>query len=589
MKISTFSGTQAYEMKYVNNVLDLYFEDLALQICKSSWSPFLFKNDDTGRQIRLKSHFAGTDLLVFDIDEGLTLTDAIEICKNDFVVIATTKSHQIEKKSGSKVKPPCDRFRVIKVLERTITSDVEYHATWIFEAKRLGCVDEQCKDIARFYFPCRDVAFQNNGVKTQIRQPEPESIPENRNKQNIKPAQTKCQAPKGEQGRLFSSTFDFIQNGTDRNWHKELLKAALDLKEQGYSYDSAVDLLNRATKKYDGSLDEHDWLVISDVYQNRGGKFEKRSYDLSFQNREPSKFEPPSDDDLAKTYNDEASLRRSANENSLTFLDPAFDEQFKITYGITIIGGKTGHGKSTVCHNLIAQALLSERCSKRILLLSNEETLEETYSKLACLMLRYDWKRDYKDSSDLGKQHLVDAMSTQLFSRVTIVTSKSGKYDTSDLDDVKSILEHAKTESKKYSLVIIDYLQTITTCKSRPNYSTWEISKNLGSYLKKYAQESIVPIIVFAQLKPNPKDQSDFGSRIQNDQTFANHAHTLLEVTPDYSSSTTTIQCHKHRWGVQQDWRIILRFEKGKLYGQQILEMGGVPIAIRSCKGNPPL
>jgi len=85
-----------------------------------------------------------------------------------------------------------------------------------------------------------------------------------------------------------------------------------------------------------------------------------------------------------------------------------------------LIGGTTGGGKSTLCHNILAQICLSYHGSKRILLISNEETLAETYSKLACLVFEKAWKRDYRDSKSPEDLEMIDELAKQLMSRVTV-------------------------------------------------------------------------------------------------------------------------------------------------------------------------
>ncbi len=87
----------------------------------------------------------------------------------------------------------------------------------------------------------------------------------------------------------------------------------------------------------------------------------------------------------------------------------------------------------------------------------------------------------------------------------------------------------------------------------------------MGDYLKKYAQSCDVPVIVFAQLKEAGAERNDFSSRVQNDRTFANHCHTLLEVIPNFKDSTTKIICHKQRWGNISQWELVVQFVKGIL------------------------
>lgn len=574
MKVSTFTGTQPFEMKYVSNVVDVTLDQLASTICQSAWSPFLFRPDESGQMHRHNDRFLETSLMTFDIDEGLSLAEAQERCKNDAVIIATTKSHQVEKQSGRIVKPACDRFRVILLLNRTISSREEYEANWREQAKRLGNVDDQCKDLCRFYFPCREVVYRNDGARVAV-VALPEAPTMNGGSKRPSIESKKSDSEGGRRGRLFPSTRQFIQFGADKNWHTEILKAAMDFKEQGYSYDEAIDHLQGATTNYLGYLDEHDIGVVRDVYNNRGGKYEKR---LSRRTETAKPFVPPTEDEQVQQYLDQTARRRRASSQALTFLDPAFDRYYKIENGLTLIGAQTGNGKSTVCYNLISYLHLGERCSKRILLLSNEATEEEVYSKVACLMLGWDWERDYHNGDDENKLALITGTIKELAKTLTVVTSKLDEYDTSDLDDVKRILEHAKGESDRYSMVLIDYLQTIVTCKSRRHLKPHEISYSLGSYLKRYAQICDVPVVIFAQLWADSDSRPDFPQRVQYDRMFANHAHTCLEVIPDHGSRTTTIRCHKQRWGPIQRWEVTLQYDRGRLLVPKVWDLDGLPI-----------
>lgn len=108
-----------------------------------AWSPFLFDNNK-----RLASNFISTDLLVYDIDDGLTIDKASQIVEDAKLcaLILPSTSHTLEH----------HRFRIILPLARTITSPSVYQETWRKHSELFGCVDEQAKDMGRFYFGCRD-------------------------------------------------------------------------------------------------------------------------------------------------------------------------------------------------------------------------------------------------------------------------------------------------------------------------------------------------------------------------------------------------------------------------------------------------
>jgi hypothetical protein len=73
--------------------------------------------------------------------------------------------------------------------------------------------------------------------------------------------------PEGERGVLNKRTLRFVAEGARPGmWHQELFQAAMNCKQNGYSFDEAVELLSKAT----GHLDEtHDMPQLRDVYNNR--------------------------------------------------------------------------------------------------------------------------------------------------------------------------------------------------------------------------------------------------------------------------------------------------------------------------------
>ena len=107
-------------------------------ITNYAWSPFIFDG------VRHAENFISCDFLVYDIDEGLTLEQAeekLEKCHFCYLVLPSP-SHS----------PENHRFRVIIPLAHSIFDEETYAQTWDYGAKLLGTVDEQTKDLARYYF-----------------------------------------------------------------------------------------------------------------------------------------------------------------------------------------------------------------------------------------------------------------------------------------------------------------------------------------------------------------------------------------------------------------------------------------------------
>jgi hypothetical protein len=103
-----------------------------------SWSPFVFLSS------RSASEFISTDLLVYDIDEGMTIDEAEALIDSTGLccLCLPSTSHT----------PEAHRFRLVLPLSRTITDPSVYQATWKKGAELFKVVDDQCKDLARLYF-----------------------------------------------------------------------------------------------------------------------------------------------------------------------------------------------------------------------------------------------------------------------------------------------------------------------------------------------------------------------------------------------------------------------------------------------------
>lgn len=116
------------------------------------WSPIVWK---TGK--RLSANFSHSDFAALDFDESdYTLADALNDWSDTVHIIATTKSHQIEKGG----KPSKDRFRLIVPWVSRVTSLEVYRYNMTRLIKRYDA-DPSCKDGARFFWPCIDVVSLN--------------------------------------------------------------------------------------------------------------------------------------------------------------------------------------------------------------------------------------------------------------------------------------------------------------------------------------------------------------------------------------------------------------------------------------------
>lgn len=157
MKLSIFPSAKAHPTSKAEKVQESFkvskpylpqtvtiVDDLSLirYVTSYAWSPFIFDG------YRHADNFVSCDFLVYDIDEGLTIDDADTILSgtNYCYLILPSPSHT----------PENHRFRVIIPLAHSILDKETYDETWSKGAELLGTVDQQTKDIARYFFGSTD-------------------------------------------------------------------------------------------------------------------------------------------------------------------------------------------------------------------------------------------------------------------------------------------------------------------------------------------------------------------------------------------------------------------------------------------------
>lgn len=137
--------------------------DLAKLIISSTWSPIVFK-----KNYRDGTNFISSELCTIDVDKGYPIKQAEILLRkiNAKYILATTKSHGIEKRSGKIIHPPCDRYRIIMFFKEKIT-DLN---TYIYNVNKYIKIfkADSCGDGARYFFPCKAVHSFRDGLPLPV-------------------------------------------------------------------------------------------------------------------------------------------------------------------------------------------------------------------------------------------------------------------------------------------------------------------------------------------------------------------------------------------------------------------------------------
>lgn len=215
MFISTSRGNQNYKPVEVE-----YMDELTKLITKGNYSLSTFKDND-----RTVASFLRADSIGLDFDDGLSLDDAVDVFKDYMHIIATTKSHQIQKNGVV-----ADRFRVILFLDEPITDANDFKATMVKLMADHPSADPACKDASRMFYPSTKIITSSKKGKKYpvVKWVEPPPKPE-------------VELVEGERGTLLKATLEFLQFGAKPGTANDALyRAAKDMQQNGYTKDEVI-------------------------------------------------------------------------------------------------------------------------------------------------------------------------------------------------------------------------------------------------------------------------------------------------------------------------------------------------------------
>jgi hypothetical protein len=256
---------------YMPDIVQVYNEeDLIDVVSNYAWSASVF------RGYRLKANFVTADFIAIDVDSGMSIDEAYEICEANRLTSLCLPSP-----SYTDEKP---RFRVVFPLETTISNQDTYDATWARLRELFPTLDESCSDSSRFFYACRtdmDVGFWLEADLLIPITPEPK--------------QSKQSKFVGEKNRLYDSVSVLVldehleliehlykeertkipeavayfmenaETGIDGGWWNSLNKFVFVLTLQGCDIDDIIDVVEELAPD---PLDDRDHRCIDVAYKD---------------------------------------------------------------------------------------------------------------------------------------------------------------------------------------------------------------------------------------------------------------------------------------------------------------------------------
>lgn len=281
----------------------------------------------------------------------------------------------------------------------------------------------------------------------------------------------------------------------------------------------------------------------------------------------PNGEQPTTEENLSTLEEEELRWERSL-KCRVPFISPLMNAHFMLIPGITLIGGVTKSGKSTVLANLVPP-ILDHFQDKKVFIITNEDNLDLVATRIACCVCSVPLREYRFEQFKLTAEQVAMVKQAKRAVATRIIVASMPHYDTSNMEVVQELLEEAKSEN--YSAILLDYYQIVANSKRHQAIEYVGIMKKFGTWLKGYAADLTIPMVVFAQLKPMADGQdTPFSQRVQADQTIANHVHVALEIarTTDDLGHLTNLICHLSRHGDSLGKISTFRYKEGQLLYQ---------------------
>jgi replicative DNA helicase len=256
--------------------------------------------------------------------------------------------------------------------------------------------------------------------------------------------------------------------------------------------------------------------------------------------------------DIAK-YNQMLKERITFINTSLTAAIPFTREN------LYLICAYTGNGKSTVAAN-ISYPLWKQ--SKKILVITNEESKQDVLFRIACLELGLNFNDYKKGQMPLDQQKQVVSLFPAIgqYVKVLDIGFKNGL--TTKLEGIKNALDAVRNQD--YSCAMIDYYQLIQYSVEDKTRSRYDVLNDLRIWLGQYIKTSNLPIVLFAQLHSlGKRNNKDLDSRIKECPSIQEPSTVVLEVIPNFEDSTSEFVIHKDRFGLAGH-RVMCGFQRGR-------------------------
>ncbi|OQW54941.1 MAG: hypothetical protein A4S09_17305 [Proteobacteria bacterium SG_bin7] len=233
---------------------------------------------------------------------------------------------------------------------------------------------------------------------------------------------------------------------------------------------------------------------------------------------------------------------------------PCFDNTIPLfAKNLLLFGAKTGEGKSSTAAQIIYSVLNQNNPATdkpcRALVLTNEETMGEVYTRIAFHYKKWPYTRLDAISEDQRKE--VERFQTEMWESKRLVVIDNAfpniRQPTTSLEGLEHFLESLVRNKNDFDLIVIDYFQKISSSTANRSANSTDVFTRVCDMLDDYRKRLNCPIVIFAQLYPSNSDKTNFEDRIKGRKKILETATFAAEIEPDRDDYKTYFRIHKNR------------------------------------------
>ena len=245
----------------------------------------------------------------------------------------------------------------------------------------------------------------------------------------------------------------------------------------------------------------------------------------------------------------------------LPFINSTLSEITCVAPGVVyLVAARTGGGKSTTVANIVIPILAA---GKKILIVSNEESRNHIFVRIACRLLGYSFIKwtNNKLSNELCDE--INAECERLAKVITVVGTDFQENNYKFVTTPEGLEIVFNKFAEDHEVIILDYFQAISHGIENDDPKVWMHQEKFCNFLNSFRNRFDGPIFIMSQLWPsNKKDSVDFLERIKGRKAIGDVSLVHIEISPDKENYTTTFYIHKDRLWNNDGIKIITGYDR---------------------------